>query len=107
MELSTSSGLINSVVQKKGKKVEIGCCSFLVPFKPEALMSGLTEFCVAQMLSLEKQMPGRGRKCTSKILSTVESVPVRNAQREYESALVAGLEREYPFANPHPNSCEI
>lgn len=102
MELSTSSGLINSVVQKKGKKVEIGCCSFLVPFKPEALMSGLTEFCVAQMLSLEKQMPGRGRKCTSKTLSAVESVPVTNAQREYESASSGRPSKGMPFCKPPP-----
>lgn len=80
MELSTSSGLINSVVQKRGEKVEIGCCSFLVPFKPEALVSGLTEFCVAfarkanarKGAEMHKQNSsccgaGRGKKCTKRI----------------------------------------
>lgn len=52
LELSTSSGLINSLVQKKEEKAEIGCCSFLVPFKAETPQSGLTEFCIVQMLSL-------------------------------------------------------
>lgn len=62
-------------------------------------MSGLTEFCVA---FTRKANARKGRKCTSKILPAVGLVPVRNAQREYESTLQADLERGCPFVRPTP-----
>lgn len=106
LELSTSSGLINSVVQKKEKKAEIGCCSFLLPFKPETLPVQLNWalYC-PDAFTLKANAREEGKR-TSKILSAVGLVPIRNVHREYESVLVADLERGHHSACPHPISLE-
>lgn len=52
LELSTSSGLINSVVQKKEKRLKLVVVHFWCLLNQRLFMSGLSEVCIAQMLSL-------------------------------------------------------
>lgn len=52
LESSTSSGLINSVVQKKGRELELVVVCFWCLLNQRLFMSSLIEPCIVLMLSV-------------------------------------------------------